>query len=464
MPHEAVSFSLESLALAYREGRARVRDVVESAIARHDSLEPAGDAYIEWSPEHARAQADAADAIMATGVTPAPLFGIPVSVKDLYGLNGFRTCAGSPRPLPPAWEREGPIVAGLRRDLAIMMGKTHTVEFAFGGLGTNPHHPVPRNPWDRQRHRVPGGSSSGAGVSLVEGSAMVAFGSDTGGSVRIPASLTGTVGLKTSIGRWSTDGIVPLSRTLDTAGILTRTVADAIYAFAAMDPEGGDPAVFARSTGAVRASDLRIGVADDFFWADCDPGVAEVVRTALGELEKAGAKLVDMAMPETAEVHEMFRSGGPVAPELHAFLTRHLPEWLETLDPNVRARMASASEVTATEYLRRLDRLEELSAAVAERMLDVDVIAGPTVPIAPPTLSELSDHDVYRHRNLLMLRNTSIGNYLDMCAITFPAGTDADGLPVGLQLAAPAGAEPSLVAAASACVRVLGDGPDRIGG
>jgi aspartyl-tRNA(Asn)/glutamyl-tRNA(Gln) amidotransferase subunit A len=170
---------------------------------------------------------------------------VPVSIKDLFAAFGYPCFAGSSRRLPAdPWERDGPLVATLRRHLGVIMGKTHMVEFAFGGTGHNSHWGAPYNPWDAAVHRSVGGSSSGAGGSLLEGSAALAFGSDTAGSVRIPAAMTGTVGLKVTLGRWSTEGVVPLSPTFDTPGLLARSVSDVAYGFAALDPAGIDPEGF----------------------------------------------------------------------------------------------------------------------------------------------------------------------------------------------------------------------------
>jgi aspartyl-tRNA(Asn)/glutamyl-tRNA(Gln) amidotransferase subunit A len=194
-----------------------------------------------------------------------PLQGIPISIKDLYAAEGLPCFAGSSRRLPAdPWEKDGPIVATIRRQLGPIVGKTHMVEFAFGGTGLNSHHGAPYNPWDATTHRSPGGSSSGAGVSLLEGSAFLALGSDTADSVRIPACMTGTVGLKVTIGRWSAEGVVPLSHTFDTPGLLARSVSDAAYGFAALDPCMGDPAAFiARSSRNLAGT--RIAVDDPFF-------------------------------------------------------------------------------------------------------------------------------------------------------------------------------------------------------
>jgi len=226
--------SVRALACDLRAGRITAGRLAEAAVERYASLEPRLNAYRSFDAELLRRQAAAADALLAVGTDLGPFQGLPVSVKDLYGLAGFRTWAGTPKPLPQVYEREGPVVRAFRRQAALLAGKTHTVEFAFGGLGTNRHYGAPRNPWDATRHRVSGGSSSGAGVSLWQGTAVLALGSDTTGSVRMPASWTGTVGLKVSRGRWPCEGLLTQSETLDTPGLLARTVEDMVPAFAAV--------------------------------------------------------------------------------------------------------------------------------------------------------------------------------------------------------------------------------------
>src|SRR5690606_30131506 len=183
--------TVSELAADLRAGRITAASVAEAANERHERLDPKLRAYKVWDSERARREAALADTALASGYDFGPFQGLPVSVKDLFGLRGFPTFAGSPKQLPESWEAEGPVIAALRAGMATMPGKTHTVEFAFGGLGTNPHWGAPHNPWDAERHRVPGGSSAGAGVSLWEGSCMLALGTDTAGSVRIPASMTG---------------------------------------------------------------------------------------------------------------------------------------------------------------------------------------------------------------------------------------------------------------------------------
>ena len=215
------------------------------------------------------------------------------------------------------------MVRRLRHQLAVIMGKSHTVEFAFGGLGINAHWSVPWNPCDRRIHRSPGGSSSGAGVSLGEGTALLAFGTDTGGSVRIPASVTGSVGLKTTKGRWPTDGIVPLSPTFDTPGILARSAVDAAFAFESLDGETVPP--LADLAG------IKLAAAEYFFWEGTDPGVAERVEEALQLAAAAGVSRSDLALSGAAEVYELYHRGGIVSAELYSFLSAHLADWIATL-------------------------------------------------------------------------------------------------------------------------------------
>jgi aspartyl-tRNA(Asn)/glutamyl-tRNA(Gln) amidotransferase subunit A len=426
------------------EGRLRAQALIEAAQARHD---PKLNAYKTWTPDFARAQAAAADAAFAAGNLLGPLQGIPVSVKDLYGVEGLPTFAGSPRELPPEWRREGWLVRRLRDQLAIVMGKTHTVEFAFGGLGISAHWPVPWNPQDRKTHRSPGGSSSGAGVSLGEGTALLALGTDTGGSVRIPASVTGNVGLKTTIGRWPTTGIVPLSTSFDTAGLLARSAADAAFAFAAID---GEPVPALDDLGTV-----RLAVAEPFFWEGTAPGVAERVREALRLIEASGARTRDLALPGSAEVYELYHRGGIVSTELYAFLSRDLPDWIATLDPRVRKRMEAGSALPAWDYIQRRERYAALAAGAAAALEGIDALVCPTVPITPPPMAEITDDETYIRINLRMLRNTCVVNFLGLCAVTVPAGRDEAGMPVGLQLTGRPRSEARLLAIACAIERLL---------
>lgn len=441
--------SLSELAHALAEGRVLAVELCECALAAM-----AYGAYRTTDPTRSLVMAELADRARSLGIQAGPLQGVPVSVKDLYGVPGWPTFAGSPQRLPEPFERPGPLVAALLQQLGVVTGKTHTVEFAFGGIGTNPHGGTPLNPFDPHEPRAPGGSSAGAGVSLQEGSAWVALGTDTAGSVRIPASWTGTVGLKTTARRWSTAGIVPLSTTLDTAGVLARTVADVAFAFRALEPStfgASDPVVLDR---------VRFGRAPAELWSDASPGVVEAVEAALDELPVTRWPAVELP---AAEALELFGLGGPVAAELDSFLSIELPEWRATLDPNVAARVSSGGDIEAREYLRRLARLRTLAMLAEAVFDDVDIVVSPTVANTPPRLVDLESPEAYRTANLLALRNTSVVNYLGLCALTVPCGLDRAGMPVGLQLIGRPFGEARLLAVGEAIERSLGTSRQRLG-
>jgi len=401
---DTLSLSLAEIAVLLGEGKLKARHLVEAAIANHERFGGKLMAYSQWAPAHARQCADAADAAFAAGSRAGPLQGIPTSIKDLFAVSGFATFAGSPKRLPAKFEIDGPVVAALRRQLASVMGKTHMVEFAFGGSGQNAHYGSRYNPWDAKAHRSPGGSSSGAGVSLCEGSALLAFGSDTAASVRLPAAMTGNAGLKITKERWSTEGIVPLSFTFDTSGILTRSMADAAFAFAAIDPYLGDSFAFMRRVP-TSVDGIRIGLADSWFWDDCENGIADVVRAAIEKLTRAGAVLKEMPLPEAREAYAVFCEGGVSAIELRAFLDRELPDWLATIDPVNAPALKNAENLSAREYLSRRLRLQAATQSAATRFDDIDVIATPTVMFTPHVLAEETGAEKFWARNRKIVHN-----------------------------------------------------------
>lgn len=448
--------TLSEIGRAFDERRLSARDLAEAAIANHARSDTKLHAYSQWAPEIAREMARHADAVLAQGRRLGPLHGIPVAPKDLFAVSGMATYAGSPRRLSAKWEKDGPVIAALRRQNSVFVGKTHMVEFAFGGTGVNAHWPCPRNPWATAQERSPGGSSSGAGVALLEGSALIALGTDTAGSVRIPASATGTVGLKITAGRWSVDGIVPLSHTFDTPGLLARSAADAAIAFRTIDPGGVQPIAVAELAG------LRIGI-DDAMWRDCAPGIAEAANAALDRLAQAGAKLISKPVPEFAAAFGVFCEGGVSAIELRHFLDRELPDWIATLDPINAPVIARAATIPEERYRDRLARLASLAGSVTATLAGVDVVASPTLTVTPPLLSTIHDTASHWDANRALTRNTVPANYLGLCGISLPIGFDALRMPVGLQFIARPRHEESLLAAALAAEHVLGTARDILG-
>jgi aspartyl-tRNA(Asn)/glutamyl-tRNA(Gln) amidotransferase subunit A len=459
---DALSLPLAEIAVLLGEGKLKARALAEEAIANHERFGPKLMAYSQWAPEHARQCADAADAAFAVSSRAGSLQGIPTSIKDLFAVAGFPTYAGSPKRLPPKFEIDGPVVGNLRRQLATMMGKTHMVEFAYGATGHNTHYGTPRNPWDPTAHRSPGGSSSGAGVSLCECSALLAIGTETACSVRLPAAVTGNAGLKLTKGRWSTEGIVPLSFTLDTPGILTRSMADAAFSFAALDPHLGDGFAFQRSMP-IDVNGIRIGLADPWFWDGCENGIDEIVQRAIDSLARAGAVVKDVSLPEARDAFAMFVEGGISGIELRAFLDRELPDWLATIDPVNAPALKNAENLSAREYLSRRLRLLEAEKGAAARFDHVDVIATPTVMFTPHVLTdEVSSEELWAH-NRNFVHNLVPVNYLALCAATLPVGIDRLGMPVGLQFIARGGNDERLLAVACAAEHVLGTSREILG-
>lgn len=461
---EPLDLPLQVMAARLRDGSLTSVALVEHAIALHERYGASLDAYKFWQPDRALEVARCADRALAVGADLGPLQGIPVSIKDLFALDRTPIFAGSPKRLPERCGREGPVVRALTHALAVPMGKTHTTEFGFGMHGRNFHWGTPRNPWDASQHRVPCGSSSGAGISLVEGSAHLALGSDSGGSVRLPASMAGIVGLKTTHGRWPLDGIARTCISFDSPGVLARTVADTALGFCAI--ECGIVA-HARTVPLPRRelAGTRVGILDDFFWADCSPGVAEGCKAALDQLERRGARtfVFDFTEARGALTISGNWDAGIVGPELYAILSEELPEWLDTLNEPARAHLEEAKARPAGDYVRSKEKLRTFAAAASERLASFDVVVCPTSPITPPTLAEAYDTDFTRRSGPLSARNTCVVNLLGLCALSIPVALDCAGMPVGLQLISRGYDEERLLAVALAFESVLGTGRARLG-
>lgn len=450
--------SLAQIAHNLRHHKVSAAELAAQAIAGFESSESSVHAYKHWAGPQAARQAEAIDVFFDSGQDHGPLMGMPVSVKDLYGVPNMPVFAGTDTAFSESWQTPGPLVQTVIAQLGIIMGKTHTVEFAFGGIGTNPHWGAPVNPWSSKgAPRASGGSSSGAGVSLAQGSALVALGTDTAGSVRIPAAFTGQCALKTTHGRWSTQGIVPLSPSLDTPGLLCRTVEDLAFAFAALDSEVRGP------IGPQDLSGLRIGVIENVVWDESDPSIAANTEAALTTLERKGAIVARVTLPGVDAVLDIFRQGGLAASELRSFMDANCPDRIARLDPMVRARVEGADQISSTEYLRRRDVLAHSGRDGLSVFDQFDVLVSPTVAISAPLLSEMADGASYRAANMLALRNTAIANLFGWCALTLPSGIDDNGIPSGLQLIAPPMQEKRLLAMAMGIEAAVGRAPDLLG-
>lgn len=455
--------SISQLHQALIEGQVTATDLLDQAREKHTQLGTWLNAFV-CLDANAVKQAEAADAALGVGIDLGPLQGLPIGIKDIFGVNGLKTYGGSPMAWPEKWNQEGPIVSRLRQQAAVFFGKNHTVEFASGSLGTNAHWGAPRNPWDAKNHRVSGGSSSGAGVGVLQGSTVLSLASDAGGSIRVPASLTGTVGLKTSIGRWSAQGTLPLYPTQDTIGIITRSVEDALVGFISIDTPGEDWRTRLKKAAAGSIRGRRIGVAQQFY-RDCAPDIVARVNEALAQLEAQGAELIDIHFPEFDDTVAFNRGGSLTNPEASALIQDEFAAWIPTIDPNVWDRLRVSGDISAREYLQKKRWIAHHSVVINERLseLDLDVFASPTTCITAPRLDEVGNVESYRDKNVLVHRNSYPANVWDLCSLTMPVALDGAGLPIGLQLCARRGHELKLLETALMAERVLGRCDQRLG-
>ena len=408
-------------------------DLTEAYLDRIRRREPKLQAFVEVYADDARQAAEAADLAIRSGHSVGPLHGIPIALKDLIELEGRIVMGGC-----EAWrQRRATRTATLARRLIahgmIVLGKTHTVEFAMGGWGTNSRLGTPWNPWDPERQRTPGGSSSGSGVAVAAGLAPWAVGTDTGGSVRLPASWCGITALKTSVGRVSTYGVLPLSPTLDTPGPMTRSVENAALLYMAM--QGGDP--LEPRTERLPYTDpmltlkrgvrgLRLARMPD---SERDFASAEVLAAydaSLAELERLGAEIVSVDLPfgfaDVAALNLRI-----MAAESYAILRDLIDDENAPLDPHVRPRIVAGRTLTAQAYIEALQQREAMKQAFGAALDGIDALLTPTTMTTAVPLDEVDQTKAPAHY-------TRFGNFLDLCAVSVPNGSGAGGLPTSLQI------------------------------
>jgi aspartyl-tRNA(Asn)/glutamyl-tRNA(Gln) amidotransferase subunit A len=426
------------------------RELVEQCLARIEA--PAGEGRRVFVKVHAaavRAAADFHDHLRALNAPLSPYAGIPVSIKDLFDMAGDVTRAGSValRDAAPAG-RDAPAVARLRAAGFIPIGRTNMTEFAFSGLGINPHYGTPANPYDRAAARIPGGSSSGAAVSVTDGMACAGLGTDTGGSCRIPAALCGIVGYKPTARRVPTAGAFPLSTSLDSIGPLAPTV----ECCAIVDAVLAGEEVTALPPFPLAA--LRLAVPQTMVLDGVEPAVARAFETALAALSKAGAHVVDIPLREFAELREINAKGGFAAAQAYAYHRPLISEAQALYDPQVLVRIMRGREQEAADYIDLIAARKDLIRRVADLTTPFDALAMPTVPIVAPKISDLAADEPFRQANALVLRNPGIANFLDGCAISVPCHRAGDA-PVGLMLFGAHGADRRLLAIAAAVEGVV---------
>jgi len=429
------------------------RSLVEECLARiADSAGEGSRVFLKVHADTARAAADYIDTMRRHGAAPSRYAGIPISVKDLFDLAGDVTRAGSVAlaDAPPA-TRDAPAIARLKAAGLIVTGRSNMTEFAFSGLGINPHYDTPRNPFDRATGRIPGGSSSGAAVSVTDGMALGAIGSDTGGSCRIPAALCGIIGYKPTAPRIPRDGVLPLSTTLDSIGPLTATV----HCCAALDAimAGAEP----DDVSAFPLQGLRLAAPQTLVLGDMDATVSRTYGAALTALSKAGVRITDIPLPELDEIAAINRLGGFSSPQAYAWHSDLIAQKGGLYDPRVLIRIMRGKEQDAAHYVALTRTRADLIRRVAAVTCHYDALVMPTVPIIAPALAPLaapSADEAYRTANMLVLRNPGAANMLDRCAISIPCHRAGDA-PVGLMLVGEHGADRTLFAIAAAVEQVV---------
>jgi aspartyl-tRNA(Asn)/glutamyl-tRNA(Gln) amidotransferase subunit A len=433
--------TVTELSRAYGEGTLSPVDVVDALLERIRKRDPALHAFIAVYESDARLAAEAAHKAMRARHRVGPLHGVPMGLKDLVDLEGRVTTGGS-----KVWaERVSPVTATLAERLIgagmILLGKTHTVEFAMGSFGTNTHLGTPRNPWDLTVHRTPGGSSSGSAVAVASGLAPAAIGTDTGGSVRLPAAWCGIVGLKVTAGRISTYGVLPLSSTLDTPGPMTRSVEDAALLFRVLngpDPRDSQTRAWTPSDPlpALRGgvAGLRLGVMPDAERKDVAADVLAAYDASVETLARLGARIVRPALPHSFRDYGA-ATGRIISAEGYRFVGHLVDDMSLPVDPHIRPRIQPGRTISARDYqltlAERAQHQREFAAALAE----TDALLTPTAQTAAIPIDRVDQSTTAAYF-------TRAGNYLGLCGLAVPSGFTADGLPTSLQILCGPGEEP----------------------
>ena len=442
--------TLNSLADDLEAGRTTARKLVEECIAR--IADPTGEGqrtFIHVDKEAALDAADAMDRLRKAKAPPSRFAGIPVSIKDLFDIKGQVTRAGS-RALEdsaPA-EADAPVVARLRRAGFIVIGRTNMTEFAFSGIGINPHYGTPKGAWKRGEGHIPGGSSSGAAVSVLDGMAHGALGTDTGGSCRIPAAYNGIVGYKPTQRRIPLDGGVPLSFSLDSYGPLARTV----RCCAILDAVLADEPVTPLRPRPIKG--MRLAVPTTIVLDDLDDAVARTFDRVLKALSKAGAEIEHIEVPELLDAGPINSKGGFAAAESYAWHRYLLASKGDDYDPRVSGRILRGEGISAADYIDMLNARRSLISRINARLAPYDALVLPTTANTPPRIADLADDKAFTTANMRSLRNCAMINLIDGCAISLPAHREGE-VPVGFMLAAPGGTDRRIFEIAAAMEGVI---------
>lgn len=427
--------TIEELASRYRSGDLSPVEVTEAHLRAIEDANDRTHDYITVTCDRAMADARAAEERIRSGNDIGPLTGVPIGLKDLVDTAGIPTTAGTTIWKDRVPERDGTVARRLAEAGCVLLGKTNLVEFAFGPYGLNPHYGTPPNPW--MADRVPGGSSCGSGGAVARGCAVAAIGTDTGGSIRLPASFCGVVGLKPTVQRVSRAGVVPLSWTLDSIGPLTRTVKDAAFVFDAIaGPDADDaitvhtPAFEAVAPTLEEDRTFRVGIARDPFFDGADQAVIDLVDAAASVLADTGVLIEEIELPEAREELDAEIDGrGSVSMmcvEGFACHRETLATHGDEVDPRIRERIEIGATCSAADYAIALRDQVRLRRSAVERLKGFDAVLAPTTLYPAPLIEDVSKAPARL--------TTRLVNYLGFCSVSVPCGFSPEGLPVGLQL------------------------------
>ena len=424
--------SIEEIGKKFRDGSLTCVELTSIYYRRINFLNPNLNAYIYLNENNALSWAEGIDKLFSNGVDLGPLMGIPIAIKDICSVNGMPTTNGSNIISDDITGPEGSLVKRLKSLGCIILGKTHTVEFALGATGLNKYKGTPRNPWDENIHRMPGGSSSGSAVAVASGLAAFAIGTDTGGSVRIPASLNGVVGLKTTKNRWSTDGIFPLSPTLDTPGPIARNVKDTKLIFNIFNGKSD------YTLKPIKIKNMSFGKLKEPFTTNLDPQVMEAYENICAELKKLGAKIEEIIIPEANEKASLFPRivGSEI---ISAFGIDRFKKNVDRMDPVTGNRAKLGLNVSSIEYISAKQRVSELEVIVNRHFMKYDALLSPTTVMQALDVNKAEIGKELHERSLLASANTQPVNIFGICAITYPiqkfaTNQNQDILPIGLQI------------------------------
>jgi aspartyl-tRNA(Asn)/glutamyl-tRNA(Gln) amidotransferase subunit A len=441
---------IDELAQALAGGTTTSRTLIEESLARIGDPDGEGArAFIKVHADQARAIADAADLLRKANRAPGPYAGIPIALKDLFDIAGEPTPAGSAVLADaPEAKANAPVVARMLAAGFIPVGRVNMTEFAFSGLGINPHYGTPSSPWDRASRRIPGGSSSGTAVAVADGMVAAGLGTDTGGSCRIPAAFCGIVGYKPTARRIPISGVLPLAPSLDSIGPLAPSVAccaeiDAILA-------GDTPA----APVPARLDGLRLATPENMVLDGMDEIVGAAFDRALSRLSAAGARIERTRFAEFDELPAVNARGGFAAAEAYAWHRPLLATRGSGYDPRIRVRIARGEHISAADYLDLVGARRRLISSFDRATAPYDCVLMPSVPIVAPRIADLNDERAYNSINMLILRNTALGNFFDRCSISVPCHREGEA-PAGLMLTGETMGDARLFAIAAAVEAAL---------